>query len=225
MKHSSAKHFALFGATGKTGRNVLPLLLDAGHSVRAYVRSPEKITLPHLNLEVIKGELDNANGINEAIRGVDAVIVMVGHPLGDRSFHGGLLLPLVKTVHQAMTEHGVKRILLQTGAVSVVKDEPFSFLKHIVLRQLFSRLVGQHGVHLDNDQAIHYIERQATELEWIITRPPGLVEVPEDKKPVIAMKKMPMPPTLSFQGLAAYSVTAVQDDNAIGTADYCGYTK
>ena len=225
MKHSSAKQFALFGATGKTGRNVLSLLLDEGHVVRAYVRSPNKLALSHKNLKVVKGELHDANGINEAIRGAEAVMVMVGHPLGDRSFHGGLLLPFVKSVHQAMTEHGVKRILLQTGAVSVVKDEPISFLKHIVLRQLFSRLVGQHGVHFDNDKAIQYIETQANELEWIITRPPGLVDVPNENTPVVAMKKMPMPPKLSFQGLAAYSVAAVQNDRAIRTADYVGYAK
>lgn len=223
MKHSSSKHIALFGATGQTGRNVLPLLLDAGHSVRAYVRSPEKIASSHQNLEVIKGDFSDTEGIKDAIRGTDAVMIMVGHPLGDRSYQGGLLLPFVQTVHQGMIKHSVKRILLQTGAVSLVKDEPFSFLKHIILRQVFSRLVGQHGVHLDNDQAIHYLETHATDLEWIITRPPGLVDIPEDNKPVIAMKKMPMPPTLSFQGLAAYSATAILDENAIGTADYCGY--
>jgi hypothetical protein len=90
---------------------------------------------------------------------------------------------------------------------------------------LFSRLIGQHGVHFDNDQAIQYIETHANELEWIITRPPGLVDVPDENTRVGAMKKMPMPPKLSFQGLAAYSVAAVQNDKAIRTADYVGYAK
>lgn len=38
------KHILLFGATGRTGIQVLKYALDKGYRVTALVRNPEKIT-------------------------------------------------------------------------------------------------------------------------------------------------------------------------------------
>jgi uncharacterized protein YbjT (DUF2867 family) len=52
-------HVAVFGATGKIGRQVVDQLLAAGHTVTAYVRNPAKLTATGPNLSVAKGELDD----------------------------------------------------------------------------------------------------------------------------------------------------------------------
>ena len=43
---------AVIGATGPTGMCVVQQALDAGHEVVALVRSPEKMTIQHDNLQV-----------------------------------------------------------------------------------------------------------------------------------------------------------------------------
>lgn len=223
MNQPTPKSLVLFGATGRTGQCILPLLLEKGYRVRAYVRSPEKLTEDHKNLEVVTGSLTDETKVIKAIGGADAVISTVGHKLGDKSYHGGMLLPFIKAVHKGMRKHGVKRILVQAGALSVTKNERFSFAKHILLRQVLGRVMGDHGVHVDNDQVIHYFETAADDLDWIITRPPGLVDVPNETRPVGALKKLPMPPKLSFQGLARYTVATIENSDAFKTVDYCGY--
>ena len=45
---------ALFGATGNTGKAVLALALEQGYVVRALVRSPEKVSVKHEKLTLIK---------------------------------------------------------------------------------------------------------------------------------------------------------------------------
>ena len=42
----------IFGATGRTGQNLVKKALEAGHEVTAYVRTPSKLTAEHGNLTV-----------------------------------------------------------------------------------------------------------------------------------------------------------------------------
>ena len=44
--------FAVFGATGQTGVQLVKQALDAGHSVAALVRNPAKMSEQHDNLTV-----------------------------------------------------------------------------------------------------------------------------------------------------------------------------
>ena len=43
---------AVLGATGRSGQQIVQQALDRGHSVRAVVRTPEKLKITHQNLEV-----------------------------------------------------------------------------------------------------------------------------------------------------------------------------
>ena len=43
---------AVLGATGRSGHQIVQQALDRGHSVRAVVRTPEKLKITHQNLEV-----------------------------------------------------------------------------------------------------------------------------------------------------------------------------
>ena len=74
----NARHYVVFGATGNTGQELVPLLLKAGHSVRAFVRSPAKVRFTHQRLEVIKGDITDTMDVRNAIKGTDGVISLVG---------------------------------------------------------------------------------------------------------------------------------------------------
>jgi len=51
---------------------IIPLSLDRGHQVTAYVRRPEALSIQHPGLRVITGTLDNTDQLREAITGADA---------------------------------------------------------------------------------------------------------------------------------------------------------
>ena len=69
----------LTGASGFVGGHLLTRLLADGHTVRALVRDPQKSKLrPHIQLQVIQGDVVEGVGLDEGLKNCDAVIHLVG---------------------------------------------------------------------------------------------------------------------------------------------------
>lgn len=64
------------GATGRTGRSVVQVAVDAGHTVRAFARSAGSVTWP-AGVEAVAGDVLEAEAVDAAMAGVDAVIVAI----------------------------------------------------------------------------------------------------------------------------------------------------
>ncbi|OQY03001.1 MAG: hypothetical protein B6I20_05905 [Bacteroidetes bacterium 4572_117] len=67
----------LWGATGLTGKEVLPQALDKGLQVKAIVRKLELIRISHNNLTVINDDILNKQSVIENIADCDVVISTV----------------------------------------------------------------------------------------------------------------------------------------------------
>lgn len=63
------------GATGNIGRPLVSLLRDAGHQVRAVSRNPHAARLPP-GVEVVYGDLAEADTLDDPLRGIDAVFLV-----------------------------------------------------------------------------------------------------------------------------------------------------
>jgi len=70
--------FALLGATGATGSCFLRQALEQKHEVVALVRSPEKITIQHENLRIVKCNIYDADDLKSNFSDVDSVISCLG---------------------------------------------------------------------------------------------------------------------------------------------------
>jgi len=68
----------IFGASGKTGQHLVSQALDKGHSVTAFARHPEKITIQHPSLKIAQGNVSDYDKVEEAIKGQDAVFSTLG---------------------------------------------------------------------------------------------------------------------------------------------------
>ncbi|MCX5418586.1 SDR family oxidoreductase [Streptomyces sp. NBC_00078] len=78
-----ALHCLVTGATGYIGGRLVPELLDEGHRVRCLARSPGKLR-DHPwagQVEVVKGDVTDADSVAEAMRGIDVAYYLV-HALG-----------------------------------------------------------------------------------------------------------------------------------------------
>jgi len=65
----------VIGATGVLGRNVIPRLLERGHSVRAVVRRPEQAErLTRLDVEACVGDILDAGSLAAPLAGCDAAL-------------------------------------------------------------------------------------------------------------------------------------------------------
>ncbi|WP_206957045.1 NAD(P)H-binding protein [Trinickia acidisoli] len=68
--------YLVTGANGTVGSQVLAQLLEAGHAVRAYVRSPEKLAQWGDRIEIAVGDYNSPDAFSAALEGVDGVFLM-----------------------------------------------------------------------------------------------------------------------------------------------------
>lgn len=68
----------LIGATGNTGRLVMPQLLAGGHDVTAFARQPAKLAASADRLRVVQGDVRDAKSLESAVIGQDAVLATFG---------------------------------------------------------------------------------------------------------------------------------------------------
>ena len=75
------KTITVFGANGNVGGAVVRLAADAGYTLRAFVRTPEKFDNPDpAHIEVVKGDATDAHDVARAIDGADVVTSFLGNP-------------------------------------------------------------------------------------------------------------------------------------------------
>jgi putative NADH-flavin reductase len=150
--------FLVLGATGGIGRLVLEQALARGHSVTAFVRSPQKIQLQNERLLLQKGDPLNTEQLAGSIPGHDAVISSLGS-----SRDPTVLQNSAHVIVSAMKRTSVRRILV----VSVGFLFPETGLPGALLRGVFLRNVGKHAAAMES-----ILMREP--LDWTIVRPPRL---------------------------------------------------
>ncbi len=100
----------VFGATGKTGRQIVQQALDRGLGVTAFVRDPAKLAIGHSRLETVTGDILDAAAVDAALaRRPDAVISALG--IFQRE-PGTALSEGTAHVLAAMKAHGVARLVV-----------------------------------------------------------------------------------------------------------------
>jgi uncharacterized protein len=75
---TKARSVTVFGGTGKTGRHLVRLALDAGHRVTVLARTPAKLDLEHERLHVLQGDIGDPAAVATAVQGADAVLSVLG---------------------------------------------------------------------------------------------------------------------------------------------------
>ena len=158
----------VFGASRGMGLKVAEQALQAGHTVTAFVRTPSKFMLQHPNLTVLQGNSMDAAAVEHAIAGQDAVISALGPT---RPPVPGMMETSAKNIVNAMTKHGVRRLVSTTGAgVRQPEDQP-KLADHLIgfLLNLLAK-----SVVLDSAGNVQVI--QSSDLDWTVVRFPRLTD-------------------------------------------------
>ena len=112
---------AVFGATGKTGQELVRQALERGYDVVAYARDSSRIAIESPRLVKMSGELDNREAIKNAIEGSDCVLSALG-PIGkpgDEELSNGVL-----NILSMMDECGTNRLVaLSTTSAQDPQDK------------------------------------------------------------------------------------------------------
>src|SRR5450759_3219915 len=108
----------VFGATGRTGKELVEQALAAGNEVVAYARSPSKLGITHEKLTIVQGELSDRGMIERAIKRADAVISVLGPRRGSK---GKPLTQGMQNIVAAMDTQAVRRMII--SSTLSVKDQ------------------------------------------------------------------------------------------------------
>lgn len=115
-------HVTVFGASGAIGRHVVGGLLDDGHHVTAFVRSPTRLGRHHQRLRLAVAQLDDADAVAAAVGDAGAVVSALGPPLRHRP-PGTPVADGTASILAAMRLTGVRRFVgLATPSVPDVRD-------------------------------------------------------------------------------------------------------
>lgn len=165
----------IFGGTGGVGSRLVPMALEAGHSVTAFVRNPAALPR-HTALTAVQGELSDLQAVSHAIAGADAVLSTLGARQNTPD-QVTLFSTAMENITRAMHEHAVKRLVVISGAGVLLPDDHVTFGRRFVraLVFLFSKYVA-----LAKEREAAIIRK--SDLEWVLVRPPRVAPGPATGK-------------------------------------------
>ncbi len=159
----------LFGASGKTGRIVLDLALNAGHEVTAVVRDESKIKIFHDNLIVKTADLFNESSVIEVSKGAELAISCLG---GDANNKSTLLSDMIEVIVPAIKKSGVREMFHISSAG--IHDEMSGIIAKLFVNIFFKNAISDHKI------AANLIINSG--LDYLILRPLSLTDGEMTKK-------------------------------------------
>lgn len=155
------KRILLFGATGGTGQELVKQALQNGHTVTAFVRTPQKLKITHNNLKIVQGDVLNNSDVLHAVNNQEVVFCNLGMPASDKST---LRADGTANIVKAMEEKGVKRLICQTSLGFGDSKEVLPWhMKYIIVPFILKNAFKDHELQED------VITR--SNLNWTIVRP------------------------------------------------------
>lgn len=156
----------VLGATGGTGLEIVRRAIEHGHSVTAFVRSPERLKPYRDRITVKQGDLLSSADLERVIEGHDAVLSGFGPRTPVSKEDANLLRQFAVSLVSAMLHAGVRRLVVVSVAF-LFKDSivPPAYL---LGRLLFPGIVA-------DASAMERVFAES-ELDWTIVRPPELTD-------------------------------------------------
>src|SRR6266436_7898706 len=158
----------VLGATGATGLEIVRQAIEHGHSVTAFVRSPEPLKRFQDRITVAQGDLLNSVELERVIQGHDAVVSGFGPRVPVSKADANLLQQFAVALTSAMLRAEVRRVVVESVA--------FLFRDSIVPPAYLLGRVLFPGIVADSSAMEDVFARSG--LDWTIVRPPELTDKP-----------------------------------------------
>lgn len=159
---------AIFGATGKTGIELVKQALEQGHAVTAFVRDVARLAIENERLSLVSGDAFDSASVAQAVKGQDAVICALGAG-------SDLKKTTVRTtgtinIISGMQKNNVKRLIVVTAMGVGESWDTLSLFNKFFFATL---LKSSREDHETQEAAV-----RESGLDWTIIRPSGLTDTP-----------------------------------------------
>jgi putative NADH-flavin reductase len=205
-REERAVKLIVLGATGSTGLEIVRQSIERGHSVTAFVRSPERLKSYRDRITVKQGDLLNSADLEKVIQGHDAVVSGFGPRVPISKADANLLQQFAVALTRAMLHTAVRRVVVESVA--------FLFKDSIVPPAYFLGRLFFAGIVADSS-AMERVFRES-ELDWTFVRPPQLTDKPYTGK--YRVREGHLPPfgfKISRADVADFMVKAAENGSSI----------
>jgi len=164
-------NITIFGSTGGTGRELVRLALERGHTVTAVARDPRAINLAHQRLVVRRADVLDPGSLPAVITCADAVMSALGSAVGRAPttvYSAG-----IATILETMRAADVRRLVAVSASPVIPRSEAPASQRLLVFPILY-RFFG--GAYTDMRRMEELL--RASQAEWTVLRPPMLTDKP-----------------------------------------------
>jgi len=156
----------VLGATGGTGLQIVRQAIEQGHSVTAFVRSPNRLQSFQNSIDIQQGDLLSKPQLEKILPGHDAVLSAFGPRAPIAKGEETLLQQFAAVLTGAMRTAQVRRVIVESVAF-LFKDAIFP-PAYLLGKLLFPSVVA--------DAAAMEKIFQSSGLDWTLVRPPRLTD-------------------------------------------------
>jgi putative NADH-flavin reductase len=184
----------ILGPTGGTGQQLVRQALEQNHTITALARTPEKLSLKHDRLAVIKGDVLDEDLLNKLVPNNDAILSALGVTKSWKS--DGLITKAVGLIAKLMSVHSVKRLILVSAfgaGDSIEQANPIQkFIFRVPLRSRYD----------DKTRSEEILKK--FDLDWTVIYPVLLTNGPHTRRYRVGEK-------MDMKGMATISRADVAD--------------
>ena len=159
---------AIFGATGKTGIELVKQALEQEHVVTAFVRDPARLMIEDERLTMITGDVFDPDSVAQAVQKQDAVICALG--AGNDLKKTTVRTTGTINIISGMQKHNVKRLMVVTAMGVGESWDTLSLFNKFFFATL---LKSSREDHEAQEAAV-----KESGLDWTIIRASGLTDEP-----------------------------------------------
>jgi putative NADH-flavin reductase len=199
---------SIFGATGKTGIEIVKQALEKGHLVTAFVRDPARLDIENERLTFITGDVFDPAGVAKAIQGQDAVICALG--AGDSLKKTTVRTDGTVNIISGMQRNNVSRFVVVTAMGVGDSWDTLSLINKFFFATL---LKSSRADHESQEAAV-----KESGLDWTIVRPSGLTDTPRTGVYDVGENILAKTSRIARADVADLIINGLEQNNLIGKA-------
>ncbi len=190
----------VFGATGRTGKELVKQALEQGHNVTAFVRDVLRSPFKHKNLQLYQGNVLNPAQVNLAVKGHEAVLSALGNSAGSKN--KTICSEGAENIINAMERHRIKKFVVESAyGVYDTRQKFYSKTLWWVVKS-----------NMQDKERMEMIVA-SSKIDWVIVRPVALTNKSKTGRYRAGENiKTGFWPTISRADTADFMLKALTDD-------------
>jgi len=205
-KPRNALKLVVLGATGGTGLEIVRQVLGCGHSVTAFVRSPERLSPFQDRISVKQGNLLDTAQLEQVLKGHDVVLSGFGPRAPASKADAHLLEQFAIALTSAMSRARVRRVVVES--VAFLFKNSILPPAYLLGRLFFPSVVA-------DASAMEQVFAKSN-LDWTMVRPPELTDNPYTGKYRVREGHLPrFGLKISRADVADFMVKTIDDRSSI----------